>query len=130
MSRLLGSFWQLLNICHITLHTDRHKRKLTKVRMEKSDPAKCLIKNNNIRKLLEFKKINDKLNYKKDFDADTIKYAFLSKLNPGCLGPSSDIIILELGDNLNSDEEILRVAEMYKEDFSMEDHSFLNIIAD
>ncbi|RIA80854.1 hypothetical protein C1645_837952 [Glomus cerebriforme] len=59
-----------------------------------------------INELLDFRKINNELIYKKDFDADTIKRAILSKLNPGCLGPSPDI------------------------DFSMEDHSFLDIIAD
>ncbi|RIA89630.1 hypothetical protein C1645_824560 [Glomus cerebriforme] len=83
-----------------------------------------------IDELLDFRKINNELIYKEDFDADTIKRAILSKLNPGCLGPSPDIVILEPGANPNSDEEILRVAEMYKEDFSMEDHSFLNIVAD
>ncbi|RIA88795.1 hypothetical protein C1645_825828 [Glomus cerebriforme] len=54
----------------------------------------------------------------KDFDTDTIKRAILSKLNPRCLDPSPDIVILKLGANPNSDEEILQVAEMYKEDFS------------
>ncbi|GET01202.1 hypothetical protein GLOIN_2v1482460 [Rhizophagus clarus] len=72
--------------------------------------------------------INDELIYKKDFDMDTVKYAILSKLNPGCFGPSPDVIILEPGANLNSNEEILRVAEMYKNDFSIEDHSFLDIV--
>ncbi|PKK66459.1 hypothetical protein RhiirC2_784759 [Rhizophagus irregularis] len=48
-----------------------------------------------IDELLGFKKINGELTYKKDFDADTIKCAILSKLNPGCLGPSPDVIILE-----------------------------------
>ena len=209
MPRLLGSFRQLLNVCNITSHTDRYERILAKERMEKSDPARRLIKGNNIWKLaiidnidfkersfkfgniydvtrdsshttlrmvfqinlpfevennpepvvelttdtplfginkhindilmifqrtidelLDFRKINNELIYKKDFDADIIKSAILSKLNPGCLGPSPNIVILEPGSNPNSDEEILRVAEMYKEDFSMEDHSFLDIIAD
>ncbi|GBC03969.1 hypothetical protein RclHR1_05420013 [Rhizophagus clarus] len=74
--------------------------------------------------------INNELIYKKDFNTNTVKCAILSKLNSGCLGPSPDIIILELDANLNSDEEILRVAKMYKDDFSMEDHSFLDIVAD
>lgn len=186
MPRLLGSFRQLLNICHITSHTDRYERKLAKDRMEKSDPTKRLIKSNNIwnlaiidnidfkeksfkfrniydvtrdnlhatlrmvfqvhlpfevenspepvvelttetplfgsnenindilmifqqtiDELLSFEKINGELTHKKDFDADTIKCAILSKLNPGCLEPSPDVIILEPGANLNSDEEIL-----------------------
>ncbi|PKK66460.1 hypothetical protein RhiirC2_784760 [Rhizophagus irregularis] len=48
MPRLLGSFRQLLNICHITSYTDRHERKLAKDRIEKSDPTKRLIRSNNI----------------------------------------------------------------------------------
>ncbi|GBC09194.1 hypothetical protein RclHR1_08680011 [Rhizophagus clarus] len=83
-----------------------------------------------INELLDFEMINDELIYKKDFNADTVKCAILSKLNPGCLGPSPDVIILEPGANPNSDEEILQVAKMYKDDFSMEDHSFLDIVAD
>ncbi|GET03812.1 hypothetical protein GLOIN_2v1482460 [Rhizophagus clarus] len=83
-----------------------------------------------IDELLGFEKINGELTYKKDFDADTIKCAILSKLNPGYLGPSPDVIILEPGANPNSDEEILRVAKIYKGDFSMDEHSFLDIVAD
>ena len=83
-----------------------------------------------IDELLGFEKINGELTYKKDFNADTIKCAILSKLNPRCLGPSPDVIILEPGANPNSDDEILRVAEMYKGDFSMDEHSFLDIVAD
>ena len=46
------------------------------------------------------------------------------------LGPSPNIVILEPGSNPNSDEEILHVTEMYKKDFAMESHSFLDIVAD
>ncbi|UZO16955.1 uncharacterized protein OCT59_008321 [Rhizophagus irregularis] len=45
--RLLSSLYQLL-ICHVTSHTDRHERKLANIRMEKANPAKCLIQENNI----------------------------------------------------------------------------------
>ncbi|RIA81975.1 hypothetical protein C1645_836097 [Glomus cerebriforme] len=83
-----------------------------------------------IDELLDFRKINNELIYKKDFDADTFKRTILSKLNLGCFGTSSDIVILEPGANPNSDKEILRVAKMYKEDFSIEDHSFLKIVTD
>ena len=31
MPQLLGHFQQLLTVCHITSHTDRHERKLAKV---------------------------------------------------------------------------------------------------
>ena len=30
MPRLLGSFRQLLTVCHVSSHSDRHKRKLAK----------------------------------------------------------------------------------------------------
>ena len=31
MPRLLGYFRQLLTVCHVTSHTDRHERKLAKI---------------------------------------------------------------------------------------------------
>ena len=80
--------------------------------------------------MLDFEEIEDELIYKTDFDAETIKRLILDKLDQGCLGPSPNIVILEPGANPNSDEEILRVAEMYKEDFALESHSFLDIMAD
>ncbi|CAB4424037.1 unnamed protein product [Rhizophagus irregularis] len=46
--RLLSSLYQLLTICHVTSHTDRHERKLANTRMEKANPAKRLIQENNI----------------------------------------------------------------------------------
>ncbi|GBC09286.1 hypothetical protein RclHR1_08740006 [Rhizophagus clarus] len=78
----------------------------------------------------DFKEIEGELIYKTNFDAETIKRVLLTKLEPGCLGPSPNVVILEAGANLNSDEEILHVSEMYKEDFAMNNHSFLDIIAD
>ncbi|GES78499.1 hypothetical protein GLOIN_2v1482460 [Rhizophagus clarus] len=80
--------------------------------------------------LLDFKEIEGELIYKTNFDAETIKRVLLTKLEPGCLGPSPNVVILEPGANPNSDEEILHVTEMYKEDFAMNNHSFLDIIAD
>ena len=80
--------------------------------------------------MLDFKEIEGKLIYKTNFDAESIKRIILTKLDRGCLGPSPKVVILEPGANLNSDEEILHVSEMYKEDFAMNDHSFLDIIAD
>jgi hypothetical protein len=80
--------------------------------------------------MLDFKEINGKLIYNKNFDADSIKCVILSKLDHGCLGPSPNIVILEPGNNPNSDKEILRVAKMYKKDFALESYSFLNIVAD
>src|SRR5688572_3960313 len=66
MSWLLGSFRQLLNVCHITSHTDRYERILAKKRMEKSNPAKRLIKGNNIWKLAVIDNI--------DFKEKTFKF--------------------------------------------------------
>ena len=83
-----------------------------------------------IYELLEFKKINDELTYKTNFNAETVKRVILNRLDYGCNGPSPKIVILEPGSNPNSDEEILHVAEMYKEDFAMESHTFLDIVAD
>ncbi|GBB93562.1 hypothetical protein RclHR1_21980006 [Rhizophagus clarus] len=185
MPRLLGSFRRLLTVCHVTSHSDRHERKLAKVRMEKSNPASRLIQGNNVWNLatidnIDFKEksfkfgniydvtrdnshatlrmvfqaqlpieietgpeevikltaetslfgMNQELVYKTNFDAETIKNIILTRLDRGCCGPSPNIVILEPGASPNSDEEILRVAEMYKDDFALESHSFLDIVAD
>ncbi|UZO05966.1 uncharacterized protein OCT59_026303 [Rhizophagus irregularis] len=142
MPRLLGSFQQLLTVCHVSSHSDRHEQKLAKIRMEESNPSNRLIRANNsidetlnmfqkvIFDLLDFKEIEGELIYKTNFDGETIKRVLLTKLDPECLGPSPNVVILEPGANPNSDEEILHVSEMYKEDFAMNNHSFLDIIAD
>ncbi|RHZ69362.1 hypothetical protein Glove_284g93 [Diversispora epigaea] len=83
-----------------------------------------------IYELLDFKKIDKELIYKTDFDAETIKQIILTRLDRESLGPSPNIVILEPDANPNSDEEILRVAEMYKKDFSLKIRSFLDIVAD
>ena len=77
-----------------------------------------------IYELLDFKEIEGKLIYKTNFDAESIKRIILTKLDRGCLGPSPKVVILEPGANPNSDEEILHVSEMYKEDFSMNNYFF------
>src|SRR6185369_15390343 len=77
-----------------------------------------------IYELLDFKEIEGELIYKTNFDAETIKHLILAKLDRGCLGPSPNVVILEPGANPNSDEEILHVSEMYKEDFAMNNYSF------
>ncbi|GBB90788.1 hypothetical protein RclHR1_17880003 [Rhizophagus clarus] len=201
--------FEKFGLCHVTSHTDRHERKLAKIRMETSNPVERLIKRNNIwniaiidnidfkeksfkfgniydvtrgsshatlrmafqvqlptevetgsehiieltaetplfgmnqsidntltmfqqiiYELLDFKKINKEFIYKTNFSAETIKRVILTKLNYGCSDPSPNVVILEPGSNPNSDEEILHVAEIYKEDFAMSSHSFLNIVAD
>src|SRR5437763_1747612 len=72
--------------------------------------------------LLEFKKINENLIYKTNFNAETIRCIILTKLDYECLGLSPNIVILESGSNSNSDEEILHVIEMYKKDFAMKSY--------
>ncbi|RIA83427.1 hypothetical protein C1645_833860 [Glomus cerebriforme] len=79
--------------------------------------------------LLDFKKINNELIYRIDFDAEIVKHIVLTRIDYGCLGPFYNIVILELDANPNSDEEILHVAKAYKEDFELENHSYLNIVA-
>ncbi|POG77403.1 hypothetical protein GLOIN_2v1473966 [Rhizophagus irregularis DAOM 181602=DAOM 197198] len=111
MPRLLGSFQQLLTVCHSIDETLNMFQKV-------------------IFDLLDFKEIEGELIYKTNFDGETIKRVLLTKLDPECLGPSPNVVILEPGANPNSDEEILHVSEMYKEDFAMNNHSFLDIIAD
>ncbi|RHZ79657.1 hypothetical protein Glove_142g53 [Diversispora epigaea] len=50
--------------------------------------------------------------------------------NPDVLMEAHYYLRPELGANSNSDEEILHVAEMYKKDFALKNHSFLNIVTD
>ena len=78
-----------------------------------------------IYELLYFKKTNEELIvYKTNFDTETIKCIILTKLDYGCLRPSPNIVILEPGTNLNSNGEILRVTEMYKDDFCVKKSFF------
>ncbi|RHZ49352.1 hypothetical protein Glove_522g84 [Diversispora epigaea] len=79
--------------------------------------------------LLDFRKIDNKLVYKTDFNTETIKYIIFTKLDYGYLGPSPNVVILKPGANPNSDKEILYVAEMYKKDFALKSHFFLDIVA-
>ncbi|RHZ58202.1 hypothetical protein Glove_375g83 [Diversispora epigaea] len=85
---------------------------------------------NIIFELLDFKKINNELIYKTNFDAEVIKNVILNRIDYGCLGPTPNIVILEPGANPNSDEEILHVVTIYKDDFTLENHSFLDIVGD
>lgn len=80
--------------------------------------------------LLDFKEDNSELIYKSNFDAETIKHDILYKLDCSCFELFSNIVILKSNANLNSDEEILHVAEIYKEVFALKSHLFLDIVAD
>src|SRR4051812_48411813 len=46
--RLLGSLHQLLKICHVTSHTDRHERKLANARMKNANSIQRLVKEEHI----------------------------------------------------------------------------------
>ena len=84
-----------------------------------------------LEKLLDIK-INNagQLIYNKDFDAETIKKKLLPEFEYSCRGPSLHIIILELGENPNSDDSILKAAKMYIDDFELNKKEYLDIIAD
>ncbi|PKY32595.1 hypothetical protein RhiirB3_450885 [Rhizophagus irregularis] len=173
---------KIITVCHVSSHTNQYERQLAKIRMNETDPSKCLIKGKNIwnlaiidninfkektfkfvktgpeqiieltaetslfgmnqgienaltifqqiiQELLKFKKINEEFTYNTNFNAETIKHKILNRLDYGSCGESPNIVILEPGSNPNSDDEILHVAEMYKKDFAIEDHSFLDIVA-
>ncbi|GES99037.1 hypothetical protein GLOIN_2v1813984 [Rhizophagus clarus] len=54
--------------------------------------------------LLDFQRTNEgNLIYNQNFDAEIIKKAILAEFEHGCQGSSPHIIILEPGDNPNSD---------------------------
>jgi hypothetical protein len=56
-------------VCHVTSHTDRHERKLANTRMEKANPAKHLIQEDDIWNLA----IIDNIDFKeKSFKFDNI----------------------------------------------------------
>ncbi|RHZ60063.1 hypothetical protein Glove_359g45 [Diversispora epigaea] len=83
--QLLESFRQILTVCHVISHTDRYKRKLAKIRMENSDPAKWLIQDKNIWNLavidnIDFKEKSFKFGNIYDVTCDnshaTLKMAF------------------------------------------------------
>ncbi len=48
MPRLLGFFRQLLTICHVSSHSNRHERKLAKTWIEESNLSNRLIRANNV----------------------------------------------------------------------------------
>jgi hypothetical protein len=45
--------------------------------------------------LLDLKKVNNELIYRRDFDAEVVKHTILNKIDHGCLGPTPNIVILE-----------------------------------
>ncbi|GES98166.1 hypothetical protein GLOIN_2v1793246 [Rhizophagus clarus] len=61
---------------------------------------------------------------------EIIKKAILAEFEHGCQGSSPHVIILEPGDNPNSDQAILDAANMYKIDFNLLETDYLDIVAD
>ncbi|RHZ51446.1 hypothetical protein Glove_478g13 [Diversispora epigaea] len=81
-------------------------------------------------KILDFKIKENNLTYNQEFDAEQIKKIITSELEPGCYGSPPNLIILEPGNNPNSDDAILDTAMMYKLDLELGDNDFLDIVAD
>ncbi|RHZ87426.1 hypothetical protein Glove_35g42 [Diversispora epigaea] len=75
-----------------------------------------------IEKLLNFQIVDDNFIYNQDFDTETIKKIIISEFEPG--------LILEPGNNPNSDDAILEAATMYRSDFELDDNDFLDIVGD
>ena len=61
MPRLLDSFQQLLAVCNIISHTDRHEQNLATIWIKNSNPTKHLIQDKNIWNLA----IIDNIDFKK-----------------------------------------------------------------
>ncbi|RHZ86581.1 hypothetical protein Glove_48g133 [Diversispora epigaea] len=84
-----------------------------------------------LEKLLNIKIDNNgQLIYNKDIDAEIIKKTILPELEHGCQGSSSHIVILEPERNPNSDDSILEAAQMYIEDFDLNEQEYLDIVGD
>ena len=77
-------------------------------------------------------KINNtgQLIYNKDFDAEIIKKKLLLEFEYDYWEPSLYIIILELRENSNSDDFILKATKMYIDDFELNEKEYLDIVAD
>ena len=59
-----------------------------------------------IQELLDFKNVNDKLFYKKDFNIENIKYIILFKLNHKCLSSFPNVVIFKFKANSNLNDKI------------------------
>ncbi|RIA84891.1 hypothetical protein C1645_831612 [Glomus cerebriforme] len=77
-----------------------------------------------------YSNLNGKLQYMTNFNASTIHNRILEKLDHGCFGNPSHIIILKAEGIPNSNESIYQLAEMYKKDFSLNSNEYLDIVAD
>ncbi|RGB22895.1 hypothetical protein C1646_775342 [Rhizophagus diaphanus] len=85
---------------------------------------------NILERLLDIQKTNkENIEYNQNFDAKIIKKEILAEFEYDCKGSSPYIVILELADNLNSDQAILEAANMYRADFNLQENGYLDIVA-
>ena len=68
--------------------------------------------------------------YDINFDMITIHQKILENVNHGCSADIPNVVILETGGIPNSDEGIFQSTEMYKEDFELKSHDYLDVVAD
>ena len=68
--------------------------------------------------------------YDTNFDMITIHQKILENVNHGCSADIPNVVILETGGIPNSDEGIFQSTEMYKEDFELKSHDYLDVVAD
>ncbi|POG78274.1 hypothetical protein GLOIN_2v1813984 [Rhizophagus irregularis DAOM 181602=DAOM 197198] len=110
----------------ITLEEDNRIFGMNFTKQEALDGFQSILEN-----LLDFRSTNEgNLEYNQNFDEEIIKKAILEKFEHGCKGPSPHVVILEPGDNPNSDQAILGAATMYKADFNLQETAYLDIVAD
>jgi len=60
----------------------------------------------------------------------TIHQKILENVNYGCSANIPNVVILETDGIPNSDEGIFQSIEMYKEDFELKSHDYLDVVAD
>ena len=68
--------------------------------------------------------------YNTNFDMTTIHQKILENVDHGCSADAPNIVILETGGIPNSDEGIFQSTEMYKQDFKLGPHDYLDVVAD
>ncbi|RHZ48801.1 hypothetical protein Glove_541g10 [Diversispora epigaea] len=72
----------------------------------------------------------NQITFNTDFDMTTIHQEILKNIDYGCLAGTPNIVILETGGIPNSDDGIFQSTEMYKQDFKLEPHDYLDVVAD
>ncbi|RHZ51289.1 hypothetical protein Glove_481g108 [Diversispora epigaea] len=81
--------------------------------------------------LLNFQSNSEnQVTFNTNFDMTTIHEKILENIDQGCSAGAPNIVILETGGIPNSNEGIFRSTEMYKEDFKLRPHDYLDVVAD